>query len=79
MNAIQLKALLLSVITELKFGQPLHRNGIGFKGIFKQMVGLSPRATNVSVLKQLQRVYAENGMTADFDKTIARFKAEKFL
>ena len=38
MNRLQLKTLLLSVITEVKFGQPLAPNAIGIKNQFKNFI-----------------------------------------
>lgn len=79
MNRLQLKALMLSVITELKFGQPLDRRAAGPKKQFKQMVGLGARASNKAVLKAIGDVYKANNLEEDFNACIAKFKAEKYL
>ena len=79
MNRLTLKALLLSVITELKFGQPLAPNDKAAKKEYKRQVGLRPGATNKEVLACLQYTYNDNGLKDDFDGVVKRLGAEKFL
>lgn len=79
MNRLTLKALLLSVITEMKFGQPLAPNANLAKLEYKKLVGLSRNAPNKMVLSYLQYTFEDNGLKDDFDRTIAKFGAEKYL
>jgi hypothetical protein len=79
MNRLTLKALLLSIITELKFGEPLTRNSGQAKKEFKRLVGLPVRATNKEVLKELQRTYEENKLADDFNRLVLNLGAQKFL
>lgn len=79
MNYLQLKTLLLSVITELKFDQPLARNAVQAKGRFKEMVGLSKNASNRLVMREIQRVYVENGLKDEFLATMERMKATQYV
>ncbi len=74
MNRLQLKALLLSVITEVKFGQPLAANSIGIKNQFKAMVGLPSNASNMRVLSELKRVYIENQLKSEIESIEVRHK-----
>ena len=73
MNRLQLKTLLLSVITEVKFGQPLAPNAIGIKNQFKTLVGLPKNASNKKVLSELKRTYIENELSADIDRIETKF------
>ena len=72
-NAFQLKALLLSVITEIKFGQPLHPMAMPYKKEFKKSMGLSLRASNKDVLKVIEGIYIENGRTDVYADTMKKF------
>lgn len=76
MNRLTLKALLLSVITEIKFGQPLAPNAKFAKKEFKRLVGLKPSATNMDVLKEMKRTYEENELLPEFIGTLIKFKIE---
>jgi hypothetical protein len=78
MNRLTLKALLLSVITELKFGVPL-ANDKAAKSQFKELAGLPKNASNKKVLIALGFTYKDNGIENDFWAVIAKFKAEKYL
>ena len=78
-NRLTFKVLLMSVITECKFKQPLTPNAKFAKADFKQAFGLKKSATNSEVLKAIGITYEENGLKADFDGVIQRFKAEKYL
>ena len=73
MNRLQLKTLLLSVITEIKFGQPLAPNAKVIKRQFKNLVGLPNNATNQAVLNEMSRVYAENKLSDEFERVINKF------
>ena len=76
MNRLTLKTLAMSIITEMKFGEPLHRTAGGAKAAFKKMVGLAPNASNKHTLTQLNRVYIENGVGDDFQSMLTKFGAE---
>lgn len=75
-NALTLKALMLSVITEIKFGQPLAPNAKGMKKFFKESVGLGKNASNMDVLKEIKRVYEENKLQDDFQRVLTKFNIE---
>lgn len=79
MNALTLKALLLSVITEMKFGQPLAKNAILVKKMFKKMAGLKLNASNLAVLQSMKQTYIDNGLEEDFNGTLTRMKATHLL
>ena len=79
MNRLQLKALLLSVLTEIKFGQALDRGAARVKREFKQMVGLKRNASNLDVVKEIQRVYKENKLEDDFNGCLERLKMSDIL
>ena len=79
MNRLQLKALLLSVITEIKFGMPLARNAVQCKKQFKDLVGLPKNVSNVELLKVMKRVYIENKLGDDFTKTLEKFKVSHLV
>lgn len=78
-SQLTMKALLLSVITEIKFGQPLASNAKHTKAIFKDMVGLKKSATNVQVIQELHRVYKENQIEQDFRDTLTKFKVAHLI
>ena len=75
-NALQLKALMLSVITEIKFGQPLDRNAIGVKKAFKAATGLKPKASNVDVLKHIYQCYKDNNQEQNAFDTVTKFQVD---
>lgn len=79
MNRLTLKALLLSTITELMFGQPLAPNAKLTKAEYKKQAGLKKNATNNEVLTSLGLTYRDNGLEVEFWRVIDKFKAEKFL
>ena len=79
MNRLQLKTLLLSVITEIKFDQPLAPNAIHIKNQFRSMVGLPRNSTNISIINEMQRVYTENNLLEDFINTMIKFKLDHLL
>ena len=72
MNRLQLKALMLSVITEIKCGFALP-NSKGIKREFKKLVGLPDNASNKRVLDEIERVYSENGILDDYQRTFNKF------
>jgi hypothetical protein len=78
-NRIQLKALLLSVITECKFGQPLTQNAKVVKNQFKKMAGLKSNCSNTQLLNAIGFVYRDNKLENEFRATIDKFQAEKYL
>lgn len=73
MNRLQLKALLLSVITEIKFGYPIANNAHSIKKWFKKTVGLSANASNKRLIEAIKQTYVDNGLQDDFDATIKKF------
>lgn len=79
MNRLQLKALMLSIITELKFGQPLAQNAKQVKKQYKQMAGLKANATNSEVLTSLGLTYRDNKLETEFWSIIDKMGAEKYL
>jgi hypothetical protein len=79
MNRLTLKALLLSVITEMKFGSPIARNAKVAKSQFKELVGLPKNASNKKVLHALDDVYCNNKLEHEFYGTIKRLDAEHLL
>jgi len=79
MNRLTLKALLLSIITELKFGQPLAQNAKISKNEFKKLVGLKSTASNKQVLHAIGFIYRDNKLETEFWAIIDRFNAAKFL
>jgi hypothetical protein len=79
MNRLTLKALLLSIITELKFSQPLSPNAKISKNEFKKLVGLKSTASNKQVLNAISFIYRDNKLEDEFWATIDKFNASKFL
>lgn len=73
MNRLTLKALMLSVITEIKYGEPLSSNAGGIKRAYKHMAGLPPRCSNKLLLKDIGRTYEENKMLDDYLRVLHRF------
>jgi hypothetical protein len=72
-NAIQLKCLLLDSILHARNGMHLTRHYGGMKKTFCQMVGISPRTTSKKLIEVIRDVYINNGMEAEFTKTIEKF------
>lgn len=79
MNAFTMKALLLSVVTEIKFGQPLTPHAATAKRRFKQLVGLPKGASNLKVLAELKRTYEENKLADDFNEVVTKFNVKHLL
>jgi len=73
MNRLQLKALLSSVMMEIKHGAPITRNAIGVKNQYKKMVGLPKNASNMTVLQTLGGTYADNGLAHEFKTFVRKF------
>lgn len=69
-NRLQLKALLLSTIMEIKCGQGLAPNASAFKSYFKSIRGLAKRTSNVDVIKEIGAVYKEVGLQEEYDRVI---------
>lgn len=61
-STLQLKALELSVVTEIKFGQPLAKNAKFVKAQFKKARGLASNTDNKTLLGHIAQVYDENGL-----------------
>jgi len=78
-NFIQLKTLMLSVITEIKFGQPLAQNANAFKRQFKATMGMKAKATNIEVLEKIGFVYALNHKQEDYFNTLKKFKVDHLI
>jgi len=79
MNRLTLKALLLSIITELKFGSPLAKNSIIAKKQYKELSGLAKNANNKKVLNALELTYKDNELEVEFWAIINKFDAKKYL
>ena len=79
MNRLTLKALLLSTITELKFGSPLAKNSLIAKRQYKKLAGLAKNANNKKVLNALELTYKDNDLEAEFLAIINKFDAKKYL
>ena len=78
-NLIQLKVLMLSIITEIKFGQPLAKNAGAFKKEFKLSAGLKPRSSNVDLLRKIGEIYALNNMHDKYVETLQRFEVAHLI
>ena len=72
-NRLTLKALLLSVITELKFNEPIHPNPKDIKKAYKEATQLPKNASNEKVLQALRLTYKENDLEEDFLRIIKKF------
>jgi len=79
MNRLALKGLLLSVITEIKFNQPLAPNAKVTKAEYKRQSGLKKSATNQEVLTSLGLTYKDNGLAEDFDRVVNKFGVAEHL
>jgi hypothetical protein len=73
MNEIQLFALMQNQVMELNHGMALAPNARQFRILFKNMVGLSKRASNKAVLQEIGRVYAENDLASKFNDYMIKF------
>jgi len=78
-NRLTLKALLLSVITELKFNEPIHPNAKDIKKTYKEATQLPKNASNEKVLQALHLTYKENDLEEDFLRIVKKFGAENYL
>jgi len=78
-NRLTLKALLLSVITELKFNEPIHPNAKNIKKAYKEATQLPKNASNEKVLQALHLTYKENDLEEDFLRIVKKFGAENYL
>jgi hypothetical protein len=73
MNKIQLFALMQNQVLEIRTGMRLARNVVSFRRMFKDMVGLGRNASNVAVLQEIGRVYAENEIGEEFNEYMNKF------
>ena len=73
-NRLTLKALLMSVIMEIKHGRGLP-NALGFKKKYKELAGVPKNCSNRDLLYyHLQLTYQENGLEQEFKETLEKFK-----
>ncbi len=79
MNKLQLSALVLNQITQIKFGRDLAPNASAFRQSFKQAYGLSKKASHLEVLKALGQVYKENKIEQEFFDKLKNLKAENLV
>jgi hypothetical protein len=76
MNRLELKALLIGIIFQLKNGMPLARNITQAKVRFKKLVGLPKNAKDADVLNAIGDVYEDNGIVHEFDELIIKFNIQ---
>ena len=79
MNKLQLSMFLSNQILVIKHGMELTRTAVHFRQQFKEMVGLSKRATHLQVLGAIRDIYVANGIEEEFIEKIKKHKAEDLL
>lgn len=73
MNRLELKALLIGVIFQIKNGLPLAKNITQSKVRFKKLVGLPKNAKDADLIRAIGRVYEDNRLVHEFDELIIKF------
>lgn len=71
---LQLHGLLLSVITEVKHGQPIHKSAIQAKRRVKQMLHIPKNTPNDELIIRMGIIYADNKMFPKFLTTLGKFE-----
>ncbi len=79
MNRLQLSALMLNEITQIKFGHDMAPNVGGVRMAFKKAAGLNKNATHLEVLIALGLTYKENGMEQEFFDRLKKFKVDHLI
>lgn len=71
---LQLHGLLLSVIMEVKHGEPIHKTAIQAKRRVKQMLRIPKNTPNDELIIRMGIIYADNKMLPKFLATLAKFE-----
>lgn len=78
-NRLVLKAVLLDMVTFIKFGRHLAPNWQSGKNQVCNACGLNFNAHPKTVIKAIKKIYIDNKLEDDFNATMQRMKAENLI